>query len=49
MGKIPLAIQQLALARERANAAGDTALSAQLGATMDKLIEQLMVQATQSE
>lgn len=41
LGKIPLAIQQLALARERANTAGDTDLSKQLGSAMDILNAQL--------
>jgi len=42
LGKIPLALQQLALARERANTAGDTALSKQLSEAMDSLTNQLM-------
>ena len=42
LGKIPLALQQLALARERANTAGDTALSKQLSDAMDSLTNQLM-------
>jgi hypothetical protein len=48
LGKIPLAIQQLALARERANTAGDTALSDQLKDAMDKLIEQLLTESIQN-
>lgn len=38
LGKIPLGIQQLALARERANTAGDTELAKQLGDKMDELL-----------
>ena len=36
-GKIPLAIQQLALARERAKNAGDEAMAAKLGSKIDEL------------
>jgi hypothetical protein len=42
LGKIPLALQQLALARERANTAGDLALSASLSSAMDILTAQLV-------
>ncbi len=42
LGKIPLAIQQLALARERANTAGDVAMSEQLGTAIDTLTATLM-------
>jgi len=42
LGKIPLALQQLALARERANTAGDTALSTSLSQAMDILTAQLV-------
>ena len=42
LGKIPLALQQLALARERANTAGDVKLSEALASAMDKLTEQLV-------
>jgi len=42
LGKVPLALQQLALARERANTAGDTALSESLSRAMDILTAQLV-------
>jgi len=38
LGKIPLALQQLALARMRADEAGDTALSKSIGDKMDELL-----------
>ena len=38
LGKIPLGIQQLALARERANTAGDKKLSADLGKKIKELL-----------
>jgi hypothetical protein len=41
LGKIPLALQQIALARERAKTAGDTALADQLGAQMEELTKRL--------
>ncbi len=41
LGKIPLALQQLALARERANTAGDMELVRKLGDKMDELLEQI--------
>lgn len=41
LGKIPLALQQLALARERAVTAGDKDLIKQLGQAQDALLEQL--------
>jgi len=41
LGKIPLALQQIGLARERANAAGDTDLSKALGAKMDDLLKEI--------
>lgn len=41
LGKIPLALQQLALARERAVTAGDTDLINQLGKAQDALLMQL--------
>ncbi len=42
LGKIPLALQQLALARERANTAGDTQLSERIGKKMDTLLEEIL-------
>jgi len=42
LGKIPLALQQLALARERANTVGDTALSVSIGEAMDVLTAQMV-------
>lgn len=42
LGKIPLALQQLALARERANTANDAALSKQLSDAMDRLTAQMV-------
>jgi HK97 family phage portal protein len=42
LGKIPLALQQLAMARERATANGDTVLSESLGRAMDILTAQLV-------
>ncbi len=42
LGKIPLAIQQLALARERANTANDAALSEQIRQAMDQLTVELV-------
>ncbi|HZG00743.1 MAG TPA: hypothetical protein VEY71_07060, partial [Chitinophagales bacterium] len=44
VGKIPLALQQLALARERAINAGDKALANQLGAKMKELLVDLTVE-----
>lgn len=41
LGKIPLALQQLALARERANTAGDTELFNSLGNKMDELLSDI--------
>lgn len=41
LGKIPLALQQVALARERAITAGDTSLANQLGTLMDELTAQM--------
>ena len=41
LGKIPLALQQIALARERAMTAGDTGLAARLGKQMEDLSNQL--------
>lgn len=41
LGKIPIALQQVALARERANTAGDTALANALGTLMDQLTAQM--------
>ncbi len=38
LGKIPLAIQQLALAATRAQEVGDTALSERLQAKIDELL-----------
>lgn len=40
-GKLPLALQQLALARERANTAGDIDLSNKLGAKIDELLSKI--------
>lgn len=40
-GKIPLAIQQLALARERAMAVQDTELAGKLGAKIDQLLDRI--------
>lgn len=42
LGKVPLALQQLALARERANTAGDSVLSESLSRAMDILTAQLV-------
>ena len=42
LGKIPLALQQLALARERANTANDMDLSKSLSDAMDKLLFKLI-------
>lgn len=42
LGKIPLALQQLALARERANTAGDAELSGRLQDAMNQLTNQLV-------
>jgi hypothetical protein len=41
LGKLPLALQQLALARERALAIGDKDLVKQLGDKMDELLKQI--------
>lgn len=41
LGKLPLALQQLALARERARAASDTDLVASLGSKMDELLKRI--------
>jgi len=41
IGKIPLALQQLALARMRADETGDTQLSKQLGNKMDELLNSI--------
>jgi len=41
LGKIPLALQQIALARERAITAGDTALATQLANKMKELTKQI--------
>jgi len=41
LGKVPLAVQQLALARERAITAGDSVLAQQLGDKMDELLQQI--------
>lgn len=41
IGKIPLAIQQLALARMRADEAGDSTLSNQLGNKIDELLKSI--------
>lgn len=41
LGKIPLAVQQLALGRERAITAGDTALAKQLGDKMEELLAKI--------
>lgn len=38
LGKFPLALQQLALARERANTAGDKVLSAKIAQKMKELL-----------
>lgn len=42
LGKIPLALQQLALARERANTVGDTTLSDLIGNAIDELTKRLL-------
>lgn len=42
LGKLPLALQQLALARERANTAGDVELSNTISIAMDKLTAQII-------
>lgn len=39
--RVPLAVQQLALARERANTAGDKDLAKQLGDKMDELLKRI--------
>lgn len=39
LGKLPLALQQLALARERADKAGDAVLAAKIGKKMDVLLK----------
>ena len=39
LGKLPLALQQLALARERAENLGDTKLSQQIGSKMKEIIK----------
>ena len=41
LGAIPLALQQIALARERATTSGDADLAARLGAKMDELLASL--------
>ena len=41
LGKIPLALQQLALARERAKEQGDNDLQVKIGAKMDELLAQI--------
>ena len=41
LGKIPLALQQLALARERAKEQGDNDLQGKIGAKMDELLAQI--------
>lgn len=41
LGKVPLALQQLALARERALESKDAALAAQIGRKMDELLEKI--------
>jgi len=41
LGKIPLALQQVALARERAQKAGDNDLAASLGRKMDELLARI--------
>ena len=41
IGKIPLAIQQLALSRKRADEAGDSVLSNQLGNKIDELLKSI--------
>ena len=41
VGKIPLALQQLALARERAANAGDTVLSAEIGQKIEELLSRI--------
>lgn len=41
LGKVPLAIQQLALARMRADESGDKALSKQLGDKIDELLNKI--------
>ena len=41
LGKIPLALQQLALARERATSAGDTDLVNKIGIKMDELLAKI--------
>lgn len=46
LGKIPLALQQVALARERAITAGDTALANDLGKLMDELTAQMATLAS---
>lgn len=41
LGKVPLAVQQLALSRQRAIDAGDTVLAAALGDKMDELLSKI--------
>ena len=41
LGKIPLALQQLALARERASTAGDTTLSNKIGDKIEELLKEI--------
>lgn len=41
LGKLPLGIQQLALARQRAVDVGDKSLAAQLGSTIDGLLSKI--------
>ena len=48
VGKIPLALQQLALARERADTAGDTELSSLLAQSMEQLTRQMAMSIIQA-
>lgn len=48
VGKIPLALQQLALARERANTANDTELSDLLAQAMEQLTRQMAMSIIQA-
>ena len=41
LGKVPLALQQLALARERAREAGDMELAQSIGVKMDELLAEI--------
>ena len=41
LGKVPLALQQLALARERAKEAGDNELAQSIGVKMDELLSEI--------